>query len=166
VSALPDDGDEGEQVKYYLEIFGKKSKLATIPPYTGHLTITGDTNKNIDSPRDLRKWLVDFSETFGFIAPKATARKVTLDGFEGILGLLAADNGHASVRVVRTRQGGRVDADILFLSMINIDDALLSVVEDMQLVTLDWYFIDRNDGLHIIEDDERFDSIKVYKPEQ
>lgn len=153
-------------MKYYLEIFGKKSELATIPPYTGHLMITGDTNKNIDSPRDLRKWLVDFSETFGFIAPKATARKVTLDGFEGILGLLAADNGHVNVRVVRTSQGGRVDADILFLSMINIDDALLSVVEDMQLVTLDWYFIDRNDGLHIIDDDERFDSIKVHKPEQ
>lgn len=152
--------------KYYLKIFGKKTELATLPPYTGHLMITGDTKKFIDSKRQLRKWMVDLSQTFGFISPRATARKITLDGFEGLVGTMSAANAYASVRTVRGVTGSRVDVDIFFLSMINIDDALLSVVEDMQLTTLDWYFIDRNDGLHIIEDDERFDSVSLKDPEE
>ncbi|MFZ9715864.1 MAG: hypothetical protein ACO3CH_00205 [Ilumatobacteraceae bacterium] len=152
--------------KYYLEIFGKKSKLATIPPYTGHIIITGDTSKRIDSRWQLRKWLLDFSETFGFIAPKATCRNVVLDGFEGLLGILAADNAHVTVRTVRGGNNTRIDVDVLFLSMISIDDALLSVVEDMQLKTLEWLFVDRNNGLNIIEDDDRFDSVIIKEPEE
>jgi hypothetical protein len=148
-------------MKYHLKMFGDKIQIASIPPYTGHLMITGDTNKKIDSVRQLRKWLNDFSRTFKFISPKATARKITLDGFEGMLGFLSAENGNICLRFVRSGEGGRMDVDISFLSMINIDDALLSVVEDMALTTLDWFFIDRNDGLHVITDSERLDSIKV-----
>lgn len=79
------------------------------------------------------------------------------------MAVLMADNGNMTIRVQTDLVPHEIKFDVMFLSMINMDQALLDCVEDFNLSSLDWLLLDRNDEISIVDEQERFSSIQIQK---
>jgi len=140
-----------------------RSDIANLASFHGQLLINGETNLELDSKKQLKLWLKSFSSDAGFVKTKVDCRKIKLEGFSGCIGIATSDNGHITVRTIDGPASNDVRFDISFFSMINVDQVLLEIVEDFKLKTLDWYFLDRNDEICVIDDQSRFDSVNIEK---
>lgn len=140
---------------------GLASTKTTIPDYQGHLLINGTTEIRVRSKRQLKTWIKSFAKNLEFTGAKVYTRSIHLNGFRGILATLTADNGSMNIRVQQDKNPYELRFDLLFLSMINIDQALLDCVEDFNLCSLDWLLLDRNDEILIVDEQERFSSLKI-----
>ena len=142
---------------------GFSAGKTTIPDYQGHLLINGTVGVKVRSRRQLRNWLISFAKNLEFSAIKVHTRAIHLDGYRGLMAVLTADNGNMTIRVQTDLVPHEIKFDLRFLSMINMDQALLDCVEDFNLASLDWLLLDRNDEISIVDEQERFSSIQIQK---
>ncbi len=140
---------------------GIASTKTMIPDYQGHLLINGTTKVDIRSRHQLKTWVTAFAKNLEFTGIKVHTHSIHLNGFRGLGATLIADNGTMNIRVQTDRNPFVLRFDILFLSMINIDQALLDCVEDFNLCSLDWLLLDRNDEISIVDEQERFSSLEI-----
>jgi hypothetical protein len=145
----------------YSAMVSGDSKLS--PEYVGQLIVTGCSDINLMSRKKLTRWLKVVTKEFGFINTKTHSRKVSIAGTPGLVGTSFGDNGDFVVRITTVRGKQRAQVNISFTTIINVDEILTAIVEDMDLSTLDWIFLDCNDGIEIVDDgfDDIFSKVKV-----
>ena len=84
-----------------------------------------------------------------------------------MIGTSFGDNGDIIVRITTVGGKQRAQVNISFTTIINVDEILTAIVEDMDLSTLDWIFLDCNDGIDIVDDnfDDVFSKVNVLNDE-
>lgn len=149
----------------YTAMISGDSKLA--PEYVGQLIVTGCADIDLMLRKKLTRWLKTIAKEFGFLNIKTRSRKVSIAGTPGLIGTSFGDNGDIIVRITTVGGKQRAQVNISFTTIINVDEILTAIVEDMDLSTLDWIFLDCNDGIDIVDDnfDDVFSKVNVLNDE-
>lgn len=150
----------------YTAMISGDSKLA--PEYVGQLIVTGCADIDLMSRKKLTRWLKTIAKEFEFLNTKTHSRKVSIAGSPGLIGTSFGDNGDMIVRITTVGGKQRAQVNISFTTIIDVDEILTAIVEDMELSTLDWIFLDCNDGIDIVDDnfDDVFGKVKVLNDEE
>lgn len=130
--------------------------------YVGQLIINGNTETDLMSRKDLNKWIRILFSDFSFSKPKIKSHITKSAGAEAITGFGSSYDGDIIVRINQFSNQYKIHINLFFRSMVNVDNMLLAVVEDMALTSLDWIFLNCNDGIEIVDElDDVFDNFTV-----
>lgn len=116
-----------------------------------HLIVRGFVNQPPRTEESLNIWLKELVNKVGMVVVAGpTSVYVTEPGNEGVTGTITLATSHASIHVWDNISPSLVQFDIYSCKEYDID-AVLTHLNQFDLVECDWVYIDRNQGVNVIK---------------
>ncbi len=113
-----------------------------------HLIVRGFVNNPPRTEETLNEWLKELVDKVGMVVVAGpTSVYVNEPGNEGVTGTITLATSHASIHVWDNETPSLVQFDIYSCKEYDID-VVLDHLNKFDLVSCDWIYIDRNEGVN------------------
>ena len=120
-----------------------------------HLIVRGFVNKPPRAEETLNVWLRELVDKVGMVVVAGpTSVYVNEPGNEGVTGTITLATSHASIHVWDNSTPSLVQFDIYSCKEYDID-VVLDHLNQFDLVSCDWVYVDRNQGLNITREGKK-----------
>lgn len=118
-------------------------------PYHQHLIVRGFCKKPFTSSEELNKWFIDLVHKVDMeVVAGPTSVYVDEEGNEGITGTVTLATSHSSIHIWDQETPSLFQFDLYSCKVYDIQ-LVFKHLDLMDLVSLEWVSIDRNNGLTV-----------------
>lgn len=120
-----------------------------------HLLVRGHIQNPPREEEILNQWLKDLVERVRMVVVAGpTSVYVNEPGNEGITGTVTLATSHAAIHVWDAKAPAFFQFDIYSCSQFSADE-VLDHLDQFGLISCEWMYIDRNDGLNVVDSGKR-----------